>query len=173
MPFAYGGSEKRSFESSVGASQNVCANLHQLPKRGEIMQSSFVGAKAMVVASFALWVPISAFGTETPALLPVKVFADHYAVGDQRFGDVATLEAWLKPMAARTLRLENCGRASAERLVAAVQRFHLLYDEGITVRYLGDGCIAHVAQPRWLDNAVDVSGSPYLAVDADGRGTLP
>jgi hypothetical protein len=137
------------------------------------MQTALSVSRAIATAALAVFAPITAVGADSLAILHVKVFPDHYAVGEQRFSDVAALAAWLKPMAGRTLRLENCGRASTERLVAAVQHFYSLYDEGVTIRYLGDGCISPLAAPRRLDNAIEISSSPYLAVDAEGRGTLP
>src|SRR5512132_1536009 len=79
----------------------------------------------------ALMLPLSAFGLDSvpPEALNVKVFPDRYVAAGKPFSDLATLEAWAKPIHIRTLWLDSCGTASTKQLLAAVERFHSVYAE--------------------------------------------
>jgi hypothetical protein len=118
----------------------------------------------------ALFVPLVAFAAEPADTVRVTVFPDHYAAGENRFADLASLEAWIKHTGARTLRLENCSDASAGRVMAAVERFHRAYD-GVEIRRLGEGCAGGFTSTGASAQAVE--RSPYLAVDAQKRSILP
>jgi hypothetical protein len=121
--------------------------------------------------SVALFAPLVAFAAEPADMARVTVFPDHYAVGENRFADLAALETWIKGTGARTLRLENCSDSSPGRVMAAVERFHEAYGDGVEIRSLGAGCAARFASTGASAQAVE--RSPYLAVDAQGRSLLP
>ena len=40
----------------------------------------------------------------------------------------------MKPILIRTLWLDSCGNASTKQVVAAVERFHSMYAEGVQIR---------------------------------------
>jgi hypothetical protein len=97
----------------------------------------------------------------------------HVAAGKQ-FTDLAALEAWAKPIPIRTLWLDSCGNTSTRQLLAAVERSHAAYAEGVQIRTFGPGdpgCLepaAFVASARVLPD-----GREYLATDRSGRSVMP
>jgi hypothetical protein len=109
----------------------------------------------------------------------VKVFPDRYVAAGKPFSDLATLEAWAKPILIRVLWLDSCGLASTRPLLAAVERFHRVYVDGVQIRTFAGG------EPECLDPADErnnwrrdaVSRAPadkaYYATDQYGRSTMP
>jgi hypothetical protein len=113
-----------------------------------------------------------------PEALNVRVFPDRYVAAGKPFSDLAALEAWARPMRIRTLWLDLCGDASTRQLVAAVERFHAVYAEGVQIRTFAAG------EPRCLE-ATDqgdaarpgvgwaLVDAAYLATDQYGRSAMP
>jgi hypothetical protein len=131
---------------------------------------------AVVVLIFPLGV--LALDNAPPEALSVKVFPDRYVAAGKPFSDLAALEAWAKPIRIRVLWLDSCGPESIKPLLAAVERFHSVYVEGIQIRTfaIGEpGC-------RWeIDSTAltqdGVSRLPvtdeYHATDQSGRSKMP
>ena len=113
-----------------------------------------------------------------PEALNVKVFPDRYVAAGKPFADLAALEAWAKPIRIRTLWLDSCGAASTKQLVAAVERFHSVYAEGVQIRTpapAGPGCVVAAEQARQgQDRSARLpGGDEYYATDRFGRSTMP
>ena len=109
--------------------------------------------------------PLAAIALESESPVSVRIYADRYDLGGRQFADLTTLEAWVEPLSVRALRLEPCGQAAAKRLGAAVERFYGVYTQGIEIRELdprGPECAPQAA-----------SDAAFLAVDENGRSTLP
>lgn len=129
----------------------------------------------------ALILPQSGLAMDSvpPEALNVKVFPDRYIAAGKPFSDLAALEAWAKPIQIRTLWLDSCGPASTKQLVAAVERFHSVYAEGIQIRTFTAGeaaCLVVLAEQATAgrDDASRVSSVPdYYATDRYGRSTMP
>ncbi len=119
--------------------------------------------RAVVVGGFALLFPMSglAEGNVPPEALNVKVYPDHYVAAGKSFANLASLQAWAKPILIHTVWLDFCGTVSTERLVAAVARFHTAYSEGIQVRTLS------------LDDARCVSAPDYASRTAADEDLVP
>jgi hypothetical protein len=136
--------------------------------------------RRILAGGFALVLPLSALGLDSvpPEALNVKVFSDRYVAAGKQFSDLAALEAWAKPILIRTLWLDSCGNASTRHLVAAVERFHSSYAEGIQIRTFAVGepaCLGAAEQANWGRD--DVGRAPadeaYYATDQSGRSTMP
>lgn len=133
-------------------------------------------SRSVVAACLALGLPLSglAFDNVPPEALNVKVFPDRYVAADRPFSDLAALEAWAKPIRIRTLWLDSCGGpASDTRLLAAVERFHAIYAEGVQIRTLAaedPGCLG---AERAIRGGEFLRDSDYSAVDRDGRSWMP
>src|SRR6267142_2865024 len=84
-----------------------------------------------------------------PEALNVKVFPDRYVAAGKPFSDLGALEAWAKPIRIRVLWLDSCGPASTGQLLAAVERFHRVYVEGVQIRTFG------AAEPGCLEPTVE------------------
>jgi hypothetical protein len=113
-----------------------------------------------------------------PEALNVKVFSDRYVAAGKPFSDLAALEAWAKPIHIRTLWLDSCGNASAKQLVAAVERFHSVYAEGVQIRTFAAGapeCLGPIEQVGSARHGVGeaLAGAAYYATDQNGRSTMP
>lgn len=135
---------------------------------------------SLVAGVFALIAPLSGFALENvpPEALSVKVFPDRYIAAGRPFSDLAALEAWAKPIRIRMLWLDGCGPASAKRLLAAVERFHAVYTEGIQIRTFvagGSECVWAAEYARWNhDNMMRLPpGGEYFATDESGRSRMP
>jgi hypothetical protein len=112
--------------------------------------------------------PGLALDNAPPGALSIKVFPDRYVAADKPFSDLATLEAWAKLIRVRVLWLDGCGPAATGQLLAAVERFHRVYVEGVQIRTFAasePACLAAATQPP-ADEA-------YYASDQYGRSTLP
>lgn len=59
----------------------------------------------------------------TGVSITVTVLADRYLAAGVSFPDLETLDALISPMNARLVRLEACGAAAADALLAAADRF--------------------------------------------------
>ena len=134
---------------------------------------------AVVAGGFAFVLPLSglAFDNAPPEALSVKVFPDRYVAAGKPFSDLVALEAWAKPIRIRTLWLDSCGPASTGQLLAAVERFHRVYVEGVQIRTFAAGeptCVS-AEQATWDRDSV--TGEPadeaYYATDQYGRSTMP
>jgi hypothetical protein len=135
---------------------------------------------ALVAGGLALILPLSGTAVDSvpPEALNVKVFPDRYVIAGRPFPDLAALEAWAKPILIRTLWLDSCGAASTRQLLAAVERFHSIYPEGILIRTLPRGeaeCLsaaehASGGQPNMSLSRPDAE---YYATDQLGRSALP
>jgi hypothetical protein len=129
----------------------------------------------------ALILPLSGLAQETvpPEALNVKVFPDRYVAAGKPFSDLGALEAWAKPIRIRILWLDSCGPASTGQLLAAVERFHRVYVEGVQIRTFGagePGCLEPtVERVNWRRDGVGraPADDAYYATDQYGRSTMP
>lgn len=136
--------------------------------------------RILSVGGLALVFPLSALGLDSmpPEALNVKVFPDRYVAAGKPFADLAALEAWAKPIQIRTLWLDSCGNASTKQLVAAVERFHSVYAEGVQIRTFAAGapeCLGsteQVSQARYSVGPA-LADAAYYATDQQGRSTMP
>jgi hypothetical protein len=75
--------------------------------------------------------------------------------------------------------LDSCGPASTGQLLAAVERFHSVYLEGVQIRtYAADepACVGAAEQASWgaRDGVTLARGDEaYFATDQYGRSTMP
>jgi hypothetical protein len=137
--------------------------------------------RALVAGCFALIVPLSGLAQDNvpPEALSVKVYSDRYVAAGKPFSDLAALEAWAKPIRIRTLWLDSCGPASTGQLLAAVQRFHQVYVEGVQIRTFAANEAACVgaddqASVTVRDSVTIASDDEaYIATDQYGRSTIP
>jgi hypothetical protein len=136
---------------------------------------------SVAAMGLALILPLSGLAADSvpPEALHVKVFPDRYVAAGKPFSDLAGLEAWAKPIRIRTLWLDSCGAASTKRLLAAVERFHSVYPEGVQIRTFNvgePGCLALAAELATGGRGVP-SRFPavpeYYATDRFGRSTMP
>lgn len=135
---------------------------------------------ALVAGGFALILPLSGLAIDNvpPEALSVKVFPDRYVAAGKPFSDLADLEAWAKPIRIRVLWLDSCGPASTSRLLAAVERLHTVYVEGVQIRTFAasePACVGATEQAgstrsRLTQARTDES---YYAIDQYGRSTIP
>jgi ABC-type sugar transport system substrate-binding protein len=133
--------------------------------------------RTVVAAIFTLALPLAAIAQDSvpPEALSVKVFPDRYVAAGKAFADLAALEAWAKAIRIRTVWLDSCGNTSTKQLLAAVERFHTVYAEGVQIRTLspGDpGCLEPVAGPATRARALPADNQ-YLVTDRAGRSALP
>ena len=135
---------------------------------------------ALVGGGFALIFPLSGLALDNvpPEALSVKVFSDRYVAAGKPFSDLAALEAWAKPIRIRTLWLDSCGPASTGQLLAAVERFHRVYVEGVQIRTFAAGepaCLGTAEQASWDRDSVTraPADDAYYATDQHGRSTMP
>jgi len=131
----------------------------------------------LAAGSLALALPVAGLAADNvpPEALNVKVLPDRYVAAGKRFADLAALEAWAKPIQIRTLWLDSCGNTSTKRLLAAVERFHAVYAEGVQIRTFapGDpGCLDAMADHATPARTVP-AGYEYLATDRSGRSVMP
>jgi hypothetical protein len=117
--------------------------------------------------ALALAVPLSALAADNapPEALHVKVYADRYVAAGKAFADVAALESWAKPILIRSVWLDICGPSSTPQLLAAVERFHAAYSDGMQIRVPGARQAACPPAAR--------ADAGHLATDEHGRGLLP
>lgn len=134
----------------------------------------------IAAAGLAFVLPLSAFALDPvpPEALSVKVFADRYVAAGKPFSDLATLEAWAKPIRSRVLWLDSCGPASKGQLLAAVERFHTAYVEGVQIRTFAAGepaCVGTAEQASAGRNSVsrELTDGAYYASDKSGRSLVP
>jgi hypothetical protein len=134
----------------------------------------------LVAGGLAVILPLSALGLDSvpPEALNVKVFPHRYVAAGKPFSDLAALEAWAKPILIRTLWLDNCGNASTKQLLAAVERFHSVYVEGVQIRTFAAGapeCLVAAEQAGWARDAVSraPADAAYYTTDPYGRSTMP
>ena len=138
------------------------------------------GCRSLVAGGFALILPLSGLALDNapPEALSVKVFPDRYVAAGKPFSDLAALETWVKPIRIRLLWLDGCGPASTGQLLAAVERFHRVYVEGVQIRtYAADepACVG-AEQASWAarDSVTRAPGDEaYFAADQYGRSTIP
>lgn len=136
--------------------------------------------RILVVGSFALIVPLSGLALDNapPEALSVKVFSDRYVAAGKPFSDLAALEAWANPIRIRFLWLDSCGPAATSQLLAAVERFHRVYVEGVQIRTFAAGdpaCVGATKQASWVRDGLTQAPSDeaYYATDQYGRSTIP
>jgi hypothetical protein len=120
----------------------------------------------------ALLLPLSAFAADNapPEALNVKVFPDRYVVASTSFADLASLEAFAKPVLARTLWLDSCSPASTKQIVAAVERFETRYEDGIQIRSFSPRAPECAAADFVGRGRI---GTDYFAIDEAGRSMTP
>lgn len=80
--------------------------------------------RTAVVGALALGLSSAGFAIErtTGVSLTVTVLADRYLAAGVSFPDLETLDALVSPMNASLVRLEACGPAAADALLAAADR---------------------------------------------------
>ena len=126
----------------------------------------------LATAAAALLMPFATLAADNapPDALNVKVFPDRYVVASMSFTDLASLEAFAKPVVLRSLWLDSCSPASSKQIVAAVERFQTAYEQGIQIRTFS---------PRSPECAsADLVGrgqfgTDYFATDESGRSMTP
>ena len=128
------------------------------------------GTLATVAA--ALLLPLSALAADNapPEALNVKVFPDRYVVASKPFADLASLEAWAKPILVRTLWLDSCSPASTKQIVAAVERFQSRFQDGIQIRSFSPR--APECAEAYMVGGGRI-GTDYYATDESGRSMTP
>ena len=134
----------------------------------------------IVAAGLAFVLPLSALALDPvpPEALSVKVFSDRYVAAGKPFSDLAALEAWAKPIRSRVLWLDSCGPASKGQLLAAVERFHTVYVEGVQIRTFAAGepaCLGTTEQASGGRDSVsrELTDGAYYASDKSGRSLVP
>jgi hypothetical protein len=136
--------------------------------------------RTVIAGGLFLLFPLSGLAVDNtpPETLNVKVYPDHYVAAGKPFADLASLEAWAKPILIHTVWLDFCGPVSTTQLLDAVARFHAAYPEGIQVRTLspGDaGCVyaAGRASRSAAEEDLVPADAGFLASDESGRSKLP
>jgi hypothetical protein len=131
--------------------------------------------RTVVAGALFLLCPLSGLAADNapPETLNVKVYPDHYVAAGKPFADLASLEAWAKPILIRTVWLDFCGAVSTAQLLDAIARFHAAYPEGIQVRTLSPGDAGCVAAGRANRSAADEDLVPADAGLLASRSTLP
>lgn len=136
--------------------------------------------RTLVATGFGLILPLSVLGVDNapPEALSVKVFPDRYVAAGRPFSDLVALESWAKPIRIRVLWLDNCSTESVQPLLAAVERFHSVYAEGIQIRTFGPGeagCNWASEQAIWAQDHMGglPAGDEYYATDESGRSRMP
>ncbi len=129
----------------------------------------------IAAGSLMLILSVTGLGLDSvpPEALNVKVFPDRFVAAGKPFSDIAALEAWAKPIRIRTLWLDSCGNGSTKQLLAAVERLHSAYAEGVQIRTFAAGepaCLVAGEQAGMSRPLVDAA---YLATDQHGRSTMP
>ena len=165
-------------EMFLGRDERVVRELEEVD-----MSACWIIAKCrriVVAGGVALVLPLSGLAVDNapPEALNVKVFPDRYIAAGKSFSDLAALETWAKPIRIRVLWLDSCDPASARSLVAAVERFHSVYVEGIQIRTFGPGepgcalaaALASSAPPRMSRLP---ASDEYYATDESGRSRIP
>ncbi|HZM33582.1 MAG TPA: hypothetical protein VFC18_03735 [Burkholderiales bacterium] len=134
----------------------------------------------LVAGSLALFLPLSGLAVDNapPEALNVKVFPDRYIAAGKPFSDLASLEAWAKLIRIHVLWLDSCDPASTKSLMAAVERFHSVYQEGIQIRTFAPGapeCVAAAEEASGMAARVRRLSvdNEYYATDEHGRSKLP
>ncbi len=123
------------------------------------------------LAAALVVLPLAAFAADNlpPDALGVKVFPDRYVVAGKQFADLASLEAWAKPIMVKTVWIDSCSPASGKQVLAAVERFQTSYTDAIQVRSLSPrdaGCAT-------ADMVGRNPGNDYFATDEQGRSLIP
>jgi len=133
--------------------------------------------KTLVVGGFAFLLPPTGFAFDNvpPETLNVKVFPDRYVAGGKPFADLASLEAWARPILLREVWVDSCGPAAAAQTLAAVERLQSAYKGAIRVRTLASGEAACVSAGEYARLSYDLrpEDRAYLATDESGRSVLP
>lgn len=129
----------------------------------------------IAAGSLMLILSVTGLGLDSvpPEALNVKVFPDRFVAAGKPFSDIAALEAWAKPIRIRTLWLDSCGNGSTKQLLAAVERLHSAYAEGVQIRTFAanePACLVAGEQAGMSRLLVDAA---YLATDQLGRSTMP
>jgi hypothetical protein len=131
-------------------------------------------------ASIALLLPLPALALDsTPSdTLSVRVYADRYVAAGTQFSDVESLAAWAGPARTRVLALDSCGPAATAPLLAAVERFHRVYVDGVRIRTFAPGapaCVGGAEPPRstGAEPTLPWAALPYYASDTTGRSSVP
>ena len=88
-------------------------------------------ARRIIAAGIALVFPLSGLALDrtSGATLTITVLADRYIAADVTFADLDALNALVQPANPTVLRLDGCGPASANALLAAAERFRGSYLE--------------------------------------------
>lgn len=135
--------------------------------------------RTIIAGGLALSLPLPALALDNapPEAMSVKVFPDRYVAAGKPFSDLAALEAWAKPILVRVLWLDSCGPASTKQLLAAVERFHRVYVEGVQIRTFAmdePACFGAEQASRDRDGVTREAGDAgYYATDQHGRSTMP
>lgn len=135
-------------------------------------RSRFHARLTLATAAAALLVPIATLAADNapPEALNVKVFPDRYVVASTSFADLASLEAFAKPIMVRSLWLDSCSPASTKQIVAAVERFETRYEDGIQIRMFSTRS-PECASADFIGRGK--IGTDYFATDESGRSMTP
>jgi hypothetical protein len=112
--------------------EEIDMNAHLIPLRLDIR---------LIASGLTLLLPLFANAADCPpeTMVQVTVFPDYYEVNKQRPGDVVALEATLGLTNERLVRLEKCGPAATQALVAAVATLHVVHTGDIEIHALPVG----------------------------------
>lgn len=136
--------------------------------------------RTFVAGIFGLILPLSALAVDSvpPEALSVKVLPDRYVAAGRPFTDLEALESWAKPIRIRALWLDNCSPASVQPLLAAVERFHSIYADGIQIRTFSPGepiCVWATEEATSAQDRMSrlPASDEYYSTDEFGRSKMP
>lgn len=120
-------------------------------------------SRTAVALAFAL--PLGAFAADrtSGASLTVSVLPDRYLAAGVSFPDLDALERLVAPMNPSLVRLEACGSAAADALLAAAERFHAIRLELDVIAANAPACAAaplRAVQVSQLAGPVPVPAAP-------------
>jgi hypothetical protein len=119
--------------------------------------------RAAVALAFAL--PLGGIAAErtSGATLTVTVLPDRYLAADVSFPDLAALERLVTPMNPSLVRLEACGSAAADALLAAAEHFQTIRLELDVIAPNAPACAAvplRAVQVSQLGGTIPVGAVP-------------
>jgi hypothetical protein len=108
--------------------------------------------------------------------LRLTIVPEYYVVGNARFKNVASVQAWLLLKRSRVGAIDRCESTTEPRLLAAVERLYPPPGEVLELRTLSPA--APDCTRDWtVPNSGEVSGflreEDYMATDEMGRSLIP
>ena len=127
----------------------------------------------LVASACATLVAGIATGQTATSEVRLTMAAAQYAVGSERFDDLAGVDAWLARHHRRVVALDVCPPPATPRLLAAVERFHP--SGALDIRTLAasaPGCASTAASAPGAGWGF-LSAADYLATDENGHSIIP